>query len=642
MSRSLNAPRWGSSAVVAGAITLALTVLLASGPVPRANAAFTTGKCAGENITGRGASFARDAHKLFNDNFKLFYCSGTPGAGKINVTYEAQGSGAGRTSVKVRNDTPRFGMTDEPPTPAEIIEMNSGIAGTPPVVDSDPSNDGSIHVVPAAVGAVAPLVNFPNGCDVNALPVGSKTAEQNLDGDATPDDVVRVRFSKAQFESIWEKEAASDQWHEVFPALAGDTDCEKPIIRVVRFDDSGTSFAFKDYLDRVDPAEGWLTTYAPSSGPKTREWPNATFGDRDDCGDKDGVAEASDPDGPGAPGLAGDTDQLMSACFNGNQGIVDTMVATDGSIGYSDISTARKNTTSFAIAPETDDNDLYWTQIPNGSGAFEEPTADANGFRTVDGSGAAVPTGSNCSLTTFKNVPATTKGNWAPVSGVDSAAGYAICTLTYGLVFDDNADVWGNTPAEESKARTVKDYWENALTEAAQSSLLKNDYAPLPVTIRDIARKGIAEVDWNKGSGGGGSGGGGGGSTGGGGGNTTTPPPPPPPSNRFSLPRKTISSKTGRATISVKLPGPGKVVLLGTAKSGKKQVKVGQVVLNAGKAGTFALTLKPSGAAMGLLNRKGSLPVSLKVTYTPTGGSANTAGSSVTLKLTKQGSGGRR
>ena len=64
--------------------------------------------------------------------------------------------------------------------------MNSG--GTfnpgPPrvfVPDSDPSNDGLIHVVPAAVGAVAPLVNFPDGCDVGLLDAASRTTRRSLD-----------------------------------------------------------------------------------------------------------------------------------------------------------------------------------------------------------------------------------------------------------------------------------------------------------------------------------------------------------------------------------------------------------------------------------------------------------------------------
>ena len=87
-------------------------------------------------------------------------------------------------------------------------------------------------------------------------------------------------------------------------------------------------------------------------------------------------------------------------------------------------------------------------------------------------------------------------------------------------------------------------------------------------------------------------------------------------SNQFSLPRKSISSKTGQTTVTVKIPGPGKVELIGTAKSGGKAAglheegQVGQVVLTADKAGTFKLTLKPSGAAKQLLRKKGKLKVS--------------------------------
>ena len=69
-----------------------------------------------------------------------------------------------------------------------------------------------------------------------------------------------MRFTKSEFEAIWAKESTADNWTEVFSELAVDADCNRPIIRVVRFDDSGTSFAFKDYLDAVNPsrAGGWL------------------------------------------------------------------------------------------------------------------------------------------------------------------------------------------------------------------------------------------------------------------------------------------------------------------------------------------------------------------------------------------------
>jgi ABC-type phosphate transport system substrate-binding protein len=651
MSRTLDAPRWGTGALLAGALSLFVLALLAFGPAPQAGAAFTTGKCAGDNVVGRGASFARDAHSVFNGFFKLTHCAGTPGAGKINVTYEAQGSGAGRQAVKIRDGAPRFGMTDEPPVPSEINEMNKGVtvAGGVNTVDANPDNDGLVHVVPAAVGAVAPMVNFPDGCDVNLLDAASRTAEEEPGG--FPLGLVRVRFTKDEFEKIWAKEATHDNWVDVFPELGGDPECDEPIIRVVRFDESGTSFAFKDNLNEINAARGWLTTFGSQGTGGTRRWPGTTFGKREDCPQVGTPADF--PVGPGADStVATDpgADQLTSSCFNGNQGVVDKLVATDGSVGYSDISTARRNSPSLAITPRANsgapfDNDLYWTQIPSGPGlgAFQEPTADAKGFRT-DGN-----EGSNCQAAQFTNggkpLPGTLE-DWQFVSGVNSAGAYAVCSLTYGLVFDDNADVWGNTPGEESKAATVLDYWESSLTDGAQNQLFTRDYSPLPAEILQIARDGIAEVDWAKGEGGGGGAGGGGAGGGGAGGSAgagSPVPGPAPISNLFSLPKKSISSKTGQATVSVKIPGPGKVEMVGTAnltsgkgkRRNKKVTQVGRTVLNASKAGTFNLTLKPSAAAKKQLAKTGKLKVSLKITYTPTGGAAKTSSSAVTLKLSK-------
>lgn len=609
MSRSFDAPRWGTGAAVAGMLALLLSALAAVCLTTRADAAFTTGKCAGADIVGRGASFARDAHNVFINNFQPIYCAGTPAL--AGVTYEALGSGAGRLSMKVREaGGPRFGMSDEPPTPAEIAQMNAGTGNEPADTDANPADNGNIHVIPAAVGAVAPLVNFPDNCDVNLLPAGSKTAEQDLDVDLVPDDVIRVRFSKAQFEAIWAKDSAADTWTEVFPALAPDSDCDKPIIRVVRFDDSGTSFAFKDYLNSIDGAQGWLTTYVTGSN-KTREWPGATFGKRTDC--------AGEPNGPGSEDDA--VDHLTSGCSNGNGALVAKLVATDGSVGYSDVSTARANSPSLAVEPEKNDNDTYWTQVENGSNSFTEPTSSPNGFRS-DG-----PKGANCQTTQFTGVPASTFGDWSKTSGVASPTGYGICTLTYGLVFDDNSKVWGGSPAEEAKARTVKDYWENIVSNEAQAALFPNDYAKLPADVLATSRAGVASVNWEGGS------------------DEETvvdPPPPPkppvtnpvvPPSNAFSVTKKAISSKNGKATISLKLPGAGKVVMTGKAKAGKKKIKVGKVTLNAAKAGTFNLTLNPSAAAKKALQKTGSLKVNLEITFTPTGGSAKTTKTVVTLKL---------
>ncbi|MDQ2631412.1 MAG: substrate-binding domain-containing protein, partial [Actinomycetota bacterium] len=252
---------------------------------------------------------------MFNFNFKNNYCIGTPGFGVINVDYEALGSGAGKSAVKVREEGgPRFGMSDEPPPPAEIAQMNAGTGSEPANTDTDPSDNGKIHVIPAAVGAVAPLVNFPDGCDPTDLPDAAKTS--------TDPALLRVRFNRDQFEKVWAKDASFDTWREAFPSLDAVAACEKPIMRVVRFDTSGTTFAFKDYLASINGGRGWLSTYIANE--ENRQWPGSVVGARADCAGKPGPGSQEDS-----------IDHLTSGCSNGNGSLVAKLIETDGSIGYS-------------------------------------------------------------------------------------------------------------------------------------------------------------------------------------------------------------------------------------------------------------------------------------------------------------------
>jgi len=606
MSGSLKVPSRGLSTGLAGVLTLLAAALAALCLVPQANAAFSISQCEGGDVLGRGASFAQAAHGGWGVPFKNSFCGGTA----PNVQYDPAGSGAGISGMKLRGATdPRFGGTDDPLTTTQKNEIQAGTAAE--------GDEGLIHQVPIAVGAVAPLVNFPDGCEVTTLPAAAKTDEQNLDGDGTQDDVVRVRFTKTQWEAVWAQGSAGApmvNWDQVFPALAGDADCAKPVIRVVRFDNSGTTFAFKDYLSRINGARGWLTTYQSGTN-GNREWPGAEFGTPN--------AQAC---AAAAPGKQEDTvDHLTSSCSSNATNLTAKVVATDGSVGYADVASARAGNPSLAITPEGNDNDTYWTQLENGAGLFTEPTADPNGFRT-DGS-----RGANCVSTEFSGIPANTLADWSAASGVNSNVGYGLCTLTYAMLWDDNADVYGVSSLEEGRARTVKDYFSFVTSDPGQLLLSANDYVELPSAIQAIAQTGVNAINWNKGTGeekpeekppvntpkGG----------------NNPPPAPIEPSNAFSVTKKTISSKDGKATISVKLPGPGKLVLVGKAKNGKKNIQVGKVTLNAAKSGTFSLTLKPSAAAKQVLKDKGSLKVTLQLTFTPTGGSAKASNSAVTLKL---------
>lgn len=638
MSQIQSAPRRRGRARAAGLLTLAATALAALGPASPANADFTTGKCAGPNIEGNGASFAKTAQEVFNINFKSNYCAGTPGQGTINVSYNADGSGEGIKAMELRVRPSRFAGSDDPPTPAQVALMNSGAKeSSGSVVDDGASgNEGKVHVLPIAVGAVAPLVNFPEGCEPEKLGDQFRTVSAaEITGTPAKKALLRVRFPKAKYEKVWAGEENA-KWSTAFPELAGDADCEVPIIRVVRFDASGTTFAFKDYLRTINGAREWTTKFESGTKNGNREWPNAEFGfpaggeEKSQCGVQVAAPGGKQPD---------NLDFLTSGCEKGAGKLVEKLIATDGSIGYADIATARNASPTLAInagagaAPTTP----YWTQVENGSSQWKEPTADeVNGFRTTAASNPSQK-GANCLTTTFANAPADSFGDWSKTSGVNAASGYGICTLTYGLVFDDNAAVWGNTPEEEAKARTVKDYLESIVSAAGQGTLFTADYAQVPNSLITLSRAGVAGISWNKaGSGGGGNNGGGGGTTGGGNTGGGADKGTTPVSNLFTLTRKTVSSKTGSATLSVKLPGAGKLDVLATAKVGKKKVTVGHVVVNAAKGGTYNVTLKPTGAAKTALKEKGKLSVSLKLTFSPNGGTAKSSTGSLMLKLAAQ------
>ncbi len=462
------------------ALTGAMAALAVLAPASQAN--FTTTKCQGDPVTGRGASFANTAHVNWEIGFEND-CTATVGVFP-EITYDPAGSGAGRramgertspntTGSLSRNQGIRFGMTDEAPTATSVGQMNQGTDNV--------GDEGAIHVIPGAVGAVTMSVNWPNNCDRSLLPDASETNPASANSAPFID---RVRFTRAQAEQMWEGDSAHDQWSEIFPSLAADADCTGFITRVVRFDDSGTTFAFKQWLDKVDPAQDWDPGFTQTDATaRTRLWPNASFGPRADC--------AGTPSGPQGT-------HLTSSCSGNAINLIDKLSTTDGGIGYADIATARAETpNSFEIVPGgVRDDDLFWSPITNQSGTFVEPTDDPNGYRS-DGT-----EGANCEQATFVNVPASTLGNWEPTDATDSPQGWVICSLTYGLVWDDYKGPYSLEGAgdatEERRAKTVKDYWNFIVSDDGQELLFDHDYAQLPNNILTIARAGVNAVCWDK------------------------------------------------------------------------------------------------------------------------------------------------
>ncbi|MFY9264898.1 MAG: substrate-binding domain-containing protein [Solirubrobacterales bacterium] len=470
-------------------VALAL-VAVASFASTSANAAFTapwTVKCTGDSITGRGASFQNAAQLAFIEfwrtNTSAPSTAGCGPAASQTITYEPLGSGSGRAAFGAgaadRDPVVRYTAFDEAPTPTQRTQMEAAQGTT---------GLGKLAVAPIATGATTVISHFPRYCE---LPAG--------DPDLAP--YARFKISNARLENAWTGDAANDEWGEMLPGIqaipnnaGGKTtqQCQDEIIkRVVRFDSSGTTFSFKQFLGGIDGATGWAGAFAGTT------WPNPA--------------------------------NVLNGGAAGNGPLAAKVRATPGSIGYSDLATARDN--AFKKVADNvagldpaqykyDDGNfvapyftytftysfnkrLFWIPLeqanaggPTGSGVYSEPTNDPAAIRLNR-------KGANCAGVTYANVPLTAGGtpdvfgDWSLTNGTLALNKYPLCTITYVGFWDDYFDVYGNVGNEQAMARTVKDYITTS-TFSGQNLLYANDYTPLPTDLRTASRAAIQGMQWNK------------------------------------------------------------------------------------------------------------------------------------------------
>lgn len=659
----------------AGAALAVATAGLAA--APGAQAAFTLTKCGATSpsaaFKGQGSSFQTAAQAYFANVFAS--SNGCNGATPNPAAYNPNGSGSGNASMGAgqgsqaspstvncapgcldngvfaagrRDTTTRFAGSDEAPDATKLASMNNG-----PDLTAGTSDDGKLHVIPVALGAATVILHVPDGCDVGTNTTGTVGGvaplgtTDGVSGDSAATFTARVRLSNQTIERIFAGDTAYRTWGQVIPTITGtvtagvspdggNSCANAPIKRVVRRDESGTTFTFKTFLDKINPSRGWLTTY---QGAKN-SWPK---------GNGDATAITAPANAGNAVACTNSTDQICTSGGNGGGNLRDTSFVTSGSIGYVALSDARSGN-KFEVAPANSlatADTTYWIPLQDlrTSGAtFHEPTTDATAHKP--GVGAK---GSDCDTAPISGVPTGTDptfGDWSKTTavGTDSFNGYPACVLTYELAWDDNAPVYGNTSAEEQNARAVKDFLGVMVSSFGQK-FTNTDYSALPSTLLTVAQNGVSAIDWNKTA------------TSGGGGNTggntppattppaTTPPattPPattPPvttvPSNAFTL--GSSSSKSTGLTFKLTLPGAGTVLAKATAKVGKKTITVGTVSAKPTGAGTVTLTIKLSSKAKAALKKAKGKKLSVKtvITFTPNGGTAKSVTKSLTVKAAK-------
>ncbi len=654
----------------------ALAVIAAVAPSP-AHAEFTLHACEGSAIQGEGSSLQKVAQLSYWSTSEVFGSPEAPGCGQSGqapqVTYVSKSSGCGLDALGAgdpsagctfqanpsfvsepkgyRDATDRFGASDFAPNPEEQANINNGPVGG--------QHAGKVHVIPVAGAAISAVVHFPEGCALQNPEQGGGNANTSTGGANDPsgkgttdkfsNQTLRVHIEAKKLEEIWEGHLTT--WGQIVPEAdflsnavtpgVSKTQAQcaaTPIIRIVRFDTSGTTFNFKAYLSLLpsfgnDGGAG-LWTSGPVAANST-EWPITSATDLKIPSAVNGSNECVEPV------------HICKAAAEGGGSLATAVEKTNGSIGYLDLATAREK--HYDMTPnatgepgqvgfeESKNDRLYWIPLqtvnPTGNviGAnYVEPTADPTAHFNPIGLSTR---GANCTGADYRGIPPSpsdpTLGDWSNAIATGGTT-YPVCAITYDLAFDDDSVVYGNSQAEQEKARTIKDYLTAVVDNGG--GLRAFDYATLPLTLVTDAQNGVAAIGWEKSAGAGGTkevpvtpppgGGGGGGSS------TTAPTVVSTPSNAFSIVSAKVKGKN--IVLSLVLPGAGKVQIKATGGG----VTVSSVSASVG-GGQGTVTLPISSAALKKIAKAKSkkISVTITVTFTPTGGTA--ASQTKTLTVTQ-------
>lgn len=685
LARSLTRPSVVTPFALGLAVVASALVLLAGAPAA-AHAEFAEAlsrPCTGAAIGGEGSSAQKIVQQevWIPQTFKN-YCE-REGQTAPTVTYDPDGSscglgafGAGGTNLGctynpaeqeaggARNATTRFAATDAPPSETQENEMEA--AGGP--------NPGRLHVLPVASFAATVVVHFPEGCELENPEQHGGNGDTTTGGPNDPtgketDDTfkegtLRVHIPAAVLERIWRGKPTT--WGEVVETSGGTihmhdggaerptaplevaegiSECKNvPVRRIVRFDGSGTTYNFKAYLSLLPGAQttGNIWKEAPVFGTNTK-WP-LTESQIETPPPVNAKSECT---------IAASANHICTGLANGNEFVAKAVKATDGSIGYVDLATARKE--AFALEPnpnaETEpsrDQSYYWVPLQTINPNEVQEGKEGVGVNYVEPSlnpklnlaSETKEPGANCEGADYRGAPPgadPTLGDWfeAYATGSLNDVTYPACGITYDLAWDDDATVYGDSEAEEGKARTVKDYLTAVTSIEGQENILAANYGDLSPTLQAIARKGVAAIGWDKeGKPTGGGGGGGGGSeehhtttttvsT-----STSAQTSTVQPSNVFTVASAKV--KGGDIVISVVLPQAGEIAIKATSGS----LTVSSVTSSvAGGQGTVNLPISAAASKKVTKSKSGKLKVTITITYTPTGGTA--AEKTVTLTLTK-------
>ncbi len=414
-------------------------------------------QCSGENLLGNGSSFQKIAQievwsKQFNSSTNAAACSGSQGDKKTpTVTYESTGSGTGMEKWGLNAhavEVSKYGYvgTDEPPNNAQKAEIEAGVKST-------------IEELPVVQGSVAIIIHLPENCTAT-----SEAKKKHPEG--------RLVLNNVTLEGIFR--GTINKWSEITESgdklVGAGCNPETQILRVVRFDQSGTTHITKKYMSLINSGKfetekGAEKTWTEiSEGTENTTWPK---------------------------GLV----PVVRPAAKGGGELVKKVAETPSSIGYANLADARANTkftTEGGAGKAT-----FWAEVQDNGVVTEKPKyADPS-----DNLEASTTSNSNCAKTKYTNgqgvkfPPKHTTEAWNEVTTSTKESKYAICGLTYDLLLKEysKAASLGATQGEATSANNYLSYLLSEATGGGQVVIEGKDYERLPSKLVKESLAGVAE-----------------------------------------------------------------------------------------------------------------------------------------------------
>jgi ABC-type phosphate transport system substrate-binding protein len=487
--------------------------------VPGAANATLGAPCTGSNVEGAGSSLQEEAiDDVWAPGFNKAGSLSTKACNKPGlepkITYRGVGSGAGfkEWNVKEFFGTVGFVGTDNTVNPTEKAELE---------LKGKEQTGGKVLTVPVAQGAVAILIDLPEGCSAEStaskgrLALNQSTLEKIYNNEVTEWNQITEDGDKYLGLSVKVTKVKTTTGSAIITATGGfpgvtvgatvtgtgipvgatvlsikgeelelsanatkteasDTltfkdvcNTATPIKTVVRKDGSGTTHIFKRFLHWSN--EGALTT---SEG-------NFTWNEL-----SEGAHSTLWPTGVGA--IKGET----------GKGVVEEVEKNPGSIGYANLADARNIAFSKFIPPTGGEKKaLFWALVENTNVGGVSTYADPSTNKDV-----ATRASANCSKTEYSNgvasfPPPSVESNWNEVTTKQFSKTYAICGLTYDLAFANYKAYKGTT---EGEATTVHDYLSFVLdAKGGQKEIsAKHDYLALPKNVLTKSLEGLPLINY--------------------------------------------------------------------------------------------------------------------------------------------------